>query len=136
MTMHLEGPWLTTNGKFKSKRRKWLSAEQKRQHEALEAEWQQRQQEWKKLAPKFGTTKTQAVASITQPQRPRLQPPPGRETVQIPSLNNGIDSAPALKNKDKVYTGDKILGIGTMHKSNAVPIFSDTEAKDISSMRR
>jgi hypothetical protein len=34
------------------------------------------------------------------------------------------------------YTGDNIVGIGTMHKSNAVPIFSDQEAKDISSMRR
>lgn len=34
------------------------------------------------------------------------------------------------------YTGTKIIGIGTMHKSNAVPIFSDEEAKDISSMRR
>jgi hypothetical protein len=27
-------------------------------------------------------------------------------------------------------------GIGTMHKSNAVPVFTDTEAKEISSMRR
>jgi hypothetical protein len=43
---------------------------------------------------------------------------------------------PALKAKEKVYTGTKILGIGTMHKSNAVPIFSDNEAKEISSMRR
>jgi hypothetical protein len=34
------------------------------------------------------------------------------------------------------YTGDNIVGIGTMHKSNAVPIFSDQEAKEISSMRR
>ena len=30
----------------------------------------------------------------------------------------------------------KMKGIGTMHKSNAVPIFTDTEAKEISSMRR
>ena len=34
------------------------------------------------------------------------------------------------------YTGDKMKGIGTMHKSNAVPVFTDTEAKEISSMRR
>jgi hypothetical protein len=34
------------------------------------------------------------------------------------------------------YTGTKIKGIGTMHKSNAVPVFSDEEAKDIASMRR
>jgi hypothetical protein len=35
-----------------------------------------------------------------------------------------------------VYTGTKVVGIATMHKSNAVPIFSDTEAKEVSSMRR
>jgi len=28
------------------------------------------------------------------------------------------------------------MGIATMHKSNAVPVFSDDEAKEISSMRR
>lgn len=34
------------------------------------------------------------------------------------------------------YTGTKVIGIATMHKSNAVPIFSDDEAKEVSSMRR
>jgi hypothetical protein len=34
------------------------------------------------------------------------------------------------------YTGEKILGIGIMHKSNLVPIFSNEEAVDISKMRR
>lgn len=34
------------------------------------------------------------------------------------------------------YTGNKVVGIATMHKSNAVPIFSDDEAKEVSSMRR
>jgi hypothetical protein len=34
------------------------------------------------------------------------------------------------------YTGNKMKGIATMHKSNAVPVFTDTEAKEISSMRR
>ena len=36
----------------------------------------------------------------------------------------------------KVYTGTKVKGIATMHKSNAVPVFSDEEAVDISRMRR
>jgi hypothetical protein len=36
----------------------------------------------------------------------------------------------------KVYTGNKMIGIGTLHKSNAVPIFSDEDAKDQASMRR
>jgi hypothetical protein len=34
------------------------------------------------------------------------------------------------------YTGDKMLGIGTLHKSNAVPVFSDNEAKEMARMRR
>jgi hypothetical protein len=34
------------------------------------------------------------------------------------------------------YTGVSIIGIGTMHKSNAVPIFSQEQAEDISKMRR
>lgn len=34
------------------------------------------------------------------------------------------------------YTGTKILGVATMHKSSAVPVFSDEEAKDIAKMRR
>lgn len=41
----------------------------------------------------------------------------------------------ALKPSPK-YTGDKIIGIATMHKSNLVPIFSNEEAKDVAKMRR
>ena len=34
------------------------------------------------------------------------------------------------------YTGTKLLGIGVMHKSNSVPVFSQDEAIEISTMRR
>ena len=34
------------------------------------------------------------------------------------------------------YTGNKMIGIGTLHKSNAVPIFTEDEAKDQANMRR
>ena len=34
------------------------------------------------------------------------------------------------------YTGTLVKGIGTMHKSNAVPIINDEEMKDIARMRR
>lgn len=34
------------------------------------------------------------------------------------------------------YTGTKIIGIGVLHKSCLQPIFSEEQAKDISSMRR
>lgn len=37
--------------------------------------------------------------------------------------------------KPKQYTGDQMIGIATMHKSNAVPVFSTESAKDISKMK-
>ena len=64
----------------------------------------------------------------------KLTPPPGRETVRHPSLNSGHYDT--FKKENKVYTGDKMKGIGTLHKSNAVPIFTDEEAKDQANMRR
>jgi hypothetical protein len=36
----------------------------------------------------------------------------------------------------KQYTGTKVLGIATMHKSNAVPVFAEEQAIEISQMRR
>lgn len=42
----------------------------------------------------------------------------------------------ATKTEQKVYTGNKIVGIATMHKSNLVPIFNEQAAKDVANMRR
>jgi hypothetical protein len=38
--------------------------------------------------------------------------------------------------KENIYTGDRLLGIATMHKSNMVPVFSQESAEEISKMRR
>jgi hypothetical protein len=57
-----------------------------------------------------------------------------RETPKIPSLP--FTAGPCTKAPDKVYTGTAIKGIGTMHKSNAVPIFTDEQAVEIATMRR
>ena len=133
MTMHLEGPWLTTTGKIRSKRRKFASAEAAARDRELRAEWQQRQQEWARAAPHFATQPSRAVLLTA----PRISPqyPPGREPQAIPSRPD-TPGAVAARPPDKIYTGTKIRGIGTMHKSNAVPVFSDDEAREISSMRR
>ena len=40
------------------------------------------------------------------------------------------------KRKENTYTGDKLLGIATMHKSNMVPVFKKEDAEEISRMRR
>ncbi len=57
-----------------------------------------------------------------------------RDTSRIPSRDTGAGStAPA---PTKVYTGTKLVGIATMHKSNMVPVFSADEALEVAKMRR
>ena len=41
-----------------------------------------------------------------------------------------------VKKPEKVYTGTEIIGIGQMHKSNAVPIRRKEDAKSLANMRR
>lgn len=60
--------------------------------------------------------------------------PAGRENTRIQSLSTGLSYA--RKQETKVYTGNNMLGIATMHKSNAIPVFSREEAENVSKMRR
>ena len=91
------------------------------------------QAEWEKLLKKYPTKnlvdKKQDLSSVYS-----LGMTARRETPKIPSLP--FTGGPCLKKEQQTYTGDKIKGIGTMHKSNAVPIFSDEEAIAIATMRR
>ena len=88
------------------------------------------QAEWDRMIDKYKPKKIVAPATVTYNQvKPYI-----RETAKIPSLNS-VGGNTALK-PSPVYTGDKIMGIGTMHKSNSVPIFSNQEAKEIATMRR
>ena len=132
MAFHLEGPWLNTTGKQRGPK-KWASAEAKRRAELLREEWEQRLGNFKKMAPKFSRNPPpppKTAGSLTV----KLSPPPGRETPHIESRDTGWVAC--VKHTDQTYTRTKVKGIGTMHKSNAVPIFSDDEARDISKMRR
>ena len=126
MFMSLVGPWLNDIGSKKSKK-KYASAEAKRKDLELKAEWS-------KLKQQIDSTAKVIKSRPSTRSIFKLGPPPGRETPFIPSHDSG--AAVAAKKASPVYTGTKIIGIGTMHKSNAVPIFSDDEAKAISSMRR
>jgi hypothetical protein len=131
MTMHLEGPWLSTTGKKKGPR-KWASSEAKKLAQQRQAEWDRKLIQFEKLTPKFSTGPYNAPRKTMSDFMPKT--PPGRETPRVESQDTGW--VPCVKIKDNEYTGTKIKGIGTMHKSNAVPVFSDEEAIDISKMRR
>lgn len=129
--MHLLPPMYTTTGKRRGKQR-WASAEQKRKTAELKAEWDRKLIAMEKLTPHFSTGPYNAPRKTMADIMPKT--PPGRETPRYESqVTAGGACVPV---KDMTYTGTKIKGVGTMHKSNAVPVFSDQEAKDISSMRR
>jgi hypothetical protein len=84
--------------------------------------------------PKFA--KTNSTSKIkSKSSFPTYSIPAGRETPFYPSKNPDNMSV-CSKPDDKIYTGDKMLGIGTLHKSNAVPVFNTDEAIDIATMRR
>jgi len=82
------------------------------------------------LSTNFSKTKSTKISN----NFPSYKVPAGRETPHFASVDTGFIAC--TKKFGNSYTGDKIKGIGTMHKSNAVPVFTDKEAKDIASMRR
>jgi len=128
MTMHLEGPWLSTTGKKKGPKR-WASAEAKRKHDILRESW-----EAIKQANNVTSERVTRARDVKSTLTVSFRAPPGREAPNITSLDTGWTACTSPANQE--YTGTKVKGIGTMHKSNAVPIFSDDEAVDISKMRR
>jgi hypothetical protein len=132
MTMHLVGPWLSTTGKKKGKK-KFASAEAKQKSEQLDREWKELLKRQgieleEKKRKRALTSETLSSAGYS------LAIPAGRNTTaHLKSVDTGGN---ATLKAPKVYTGTMVKGIATMHKSNAVPVFSDQEAVDISKMRR
>jgi hypothetical protein len=111
-----------------SKQKKWSSAEAKRAAMELDKSWEKIQMDH---APKKPIVKRNLKRPSVMPSNPRVS-----ELRNIKSLDTGITGAVNCGTETKIYTGDKIIGIATMHKSNLVPIFSDTEAKAVATMRR
>lgn len=124
--MSLASPSLTTLGKKKSKP-KFRNAEQARQARELAESWDALQKKWGVNDNPKKKPKPQKLAYA-------LSVPAGRQTPTIGSKGNGIGVA--TKSAPPVYSGNKCKGIGVMHKSNSVPIFSDDEAVAIARMRR
>jgi len=130
MTMHLVGPALSLNGKRKGKV-KFRNAEEARKARELAADWEKLKSKWDVPA------KEKRMGKIFEPLHTggyKLTTPPGRTTSRdLPSrVTPGGSTAPV----HKVYTGTKVIGIATMHKSNAVPVFCAEDAVEISKMRR
>lgn len=87
---------------------------------------------WEKLLKKYEPKKP--VRAVSDSFSYSLGQTARRETPRIPSLP--FTAEPCYKKESPRYTGNAIKGIGTMHKSNSVPVFSDEQAVEIATMRR
>ena len=146
MTMSLVGPYMTTTNYKKRKAKKLTD----KKLDELRVQWRKYNKDmrrnnmhslqWKEfddyVAYTQGNTpkrKTTEKAKTYAPSKPYV-----RNTETYPSLKTS-DVVPGACSKKETpkYTGDLIVGIGTMHKSNLVPIMRGTDqAKDLASMRR
>ena len=142
MTMHLVGPYMTTTNYKKPKNKKLT---QKRLEE-LRVEWRQYNKRMRQQhchSAQFETLEDYIAYTQGKPVVKKKQEfttyvpsnPVYRSTQHIPSFGSGVGVA--TKQESPKYTGDLIVGIATMHKSNAVPVMRGTkQAEEIAKMRR
>jgi hypothetical protein len=108
-----------------------ISTRSRRKKRKPTAKQRELQADWEALLKKYPTKNLSSKNPSKEHSSRRIG---YREILQIPSLP--FTGAPCPKAPDKVYTGTMIVGIATMHKSNAVPVFSNEAAVEISKMRR
>jgi hypothetical protein len=132
MTMHLLGPAYTTTKTSKSKS-KALTVTAKYAQGFIDYNREQR-----KLGLKAKTF-DEYVAYRQGRYKPTLR------GTKMPEYNvsdhrekypSQVDTGVTFAKKPNVYTGNRLVGIATMHKSNSVPVFSQEDAIEIARMRR
>ncbi len=141
MSMHLVGPYLTTTN-YKKRKVKMTKAKQA----ALELRWKEHNKFLKSIRcstvtfEEFMDYVNGKKSKKTIQAAPKLLEAPAyrRETPHIPSLQTEFSDLrnACAKKEPQRYTGTLIKGIATMHKSNAVPVINEEQARDISQMRR
>ena len=109
---------------FKKRKAKKPNAKQRE----LQASWEALLKKYEPKRPIRETTK------LDSKYNPVVTSSFKRDTGSYPSLDTGLGVA--TRKESPRYTGTMMKGIGTMHKSNSVPIFSDEEAIAIATMRR
>ena len=131
MSMHLHHPSLSLSGKRRGKV-KFRNAEEAKKARDLDASWKELQKKWDVDADEKRRSRAMKAPALEY----KLTTPVGRSSGHaIPSRADSV-LGPVSSKVIPQYTGTKMIGIGTMHKSNAVPIFSNEEAHDIATMRR
>ena len=128
MSMHMVGPWLNTNRQGKNKKPKFKSA-------AAKAQYLAERTAWADTLKKHGVDPEQPkkTSQPAQPYRPQWAT---KSAQPVEDNKQGIIPGMGAKVEPKVYTGDRLIGIAVMHKSNLVPVFRREDAEEIANMRR
>ena len=101
---------------------------QKSKKHKANAKQRELQSSWEKILKKYESKTPIQKAKVKKAE------PFRRETPSIPSL--GTYEGQCTKSDQPTYTGTQMIGIATLHKSNAVPVFSKEDAVEVSRMRR
>lgn len=157
MTMHIVGPALTMN----NTRKRQEKITKKKQAE-LEAGWRERNIRLKEMGlPKetfeqyldwvYGRGKKTKSEASAKSENYKTSTDTYTNTRTTSGNSSGSKNAVKDSTSTKIpdwakgavsskpsqtYTGTKMIGVATMHKSNMVPIFSDEEAEAVARMRR
>lgn len=129
MTMHLVHPSLSMNGKKKGARKFRNSAQAQTAKDNAES--------WQNLLSKYDVSPTKKRNRSMSQFKPLVTPTivrRDRDQPRYPSLP--FTAGACARPDDKVYTGDKMIGVAQMSKSNAVPVFEKEHIKEIGRMRR
>lgn len=126
MTMSMVGPYMSTTQYHRRKKKPnapQLAAQAK--HEA-----------WLKARGLDDESLKKKLKVDRKGNRPGISDIPDYSTG--PRVTSDVVPGSGVARVEKRYTGDELMGIGTMHKSNAVPVRKDNPdaARDLASMRR
>ena len=105
-------------------------------HRELVASWERvkraNSQPLERGAKSLGTRSKAVIKKVSV--SPQYDIPNERDVRQYPSRSDHRNVA--ARPQDKKYTGNKMLGVAVLHKSNGIPVFSNEEIIDVCKMRR
>ena len=97
--------------------------------------WQKAEQEHREWLIKMGVD-PDAKPKKREFKEYKPDAPKHRVTASYPSLTTKAIPSNGTKKESPKYTGDYIVGIATMHKSNLVPVGRGDNPTDYATMRR
>jgi len=146
MTMHLARGYSTLNTR-KPQQKKLTTAQQEKltaEHRAFNKRMKQAGRHGERVTFEeyvnrvYGKTTTKRKQEhLAQTEVKTFTPKATGYRRETPTYQSGqISKGYAALPEKKEYTGTLIKGIATMHKSNAVPVLGEEDARAISQMRR